>query len=170
MPIPPFQSKSTGAWRMILISSVGGGRECFRSERLPHLRSQLNPLGRPSKHPAARQTGEPGRRSPNWILAIRRAGDVRQSSTAGSGSGSTKMWRWSKAATSRICSESSIPLPNTSPDMSPIPTTVNGSVETSRPMARKCHFTDSHPPRAVIPNSLWSYPAEPPEAKASPSQ
>ncbi len=37
-----------------------------------------------------------------------------------------KMWRWSKAATSRICSESSIPLPNTSPDMSPTPTTVKG--------------------------------------------
>ena len=37
-----------------------------------------------------------------------------------------KTWRWSNAATSRICSESSIPLPNTSPDMSPSPTTVNG--------------------------------------------
>ena len=32
--------------------------------------------------------------------------------------------RWSKAATSLMCCESSIPLPNTSPDMSPMPTTV----------------------------------------------
>ena len=30
-----------------------------------------------------------------------------------------KMWRWSNAATSLIAFDSSMPLPNTSPDMSP---------------------------------------------------
>ena len=37
-----------------------------------------------------------------------------------------KMSRWSKAATSLIVRSRSMPLPNTSPDMSPTPTTVNG--------------------------------------------
>ena len=49
-----------------------------------------------------------------------------------------------------------MPLPNTSPDMSPMPTTVNGSFITSMPSSRKCRFTDSHAPRAVIPSALWS--------------
>ena len=39
-----------------------------------------------------------------------------------------KMSRWSKAATSLIVFSRSMPLPNTSPDMSPTPTTVNGVV------------------------------------------
>src|SRR5947208_3180134 len=37
-----------------------------------------------------------------------------------------KMSRWSKAATSRRWSDRSMKLPNTSPDMSPIPTAVDG--------------------------------------------
>ena len=40
----------------------------------------------------------------------------------------------------------------------------------SMPISRKCRFTHSHAPRAVMPIFLWSYPAEPPEANASPSQ
>ena len=40
----------------------------------------------------------------------------------------------------------------------------------SMPISRKCRFTDSHAPRAVMPIALWSYPAEPPDANASPSQ
>ena len=40
----------------------------------------------------------------------------------------------------------------------------------SRPNSRKWRRTDSQPPRAVMPMPLWSYPAEPPEANASPSQ
>ena len=63
-----------------------------------------------------------------------------------------------------------MPLPNTSPDMSPMPTTVNGSFITSVPISRKCRLTDSQAPRAVMPSSLWSYPVDPPEANASPSQ
>src|SRR4249920_2348568 len=63
-----------------------------------------------------------------------------------------------------------MPLPNTSPDMSPMPTTVNGSFITSVPISRKCRLIDSQAPRAVIPSSLWSYPVDPPEANASPSQ
>ena len=69
-----------------------------------------------------------------------------------------------------MCSESSIPLPNTSPDMSPTPTTVKSWVWVSTPISRKCRLTDSHAPRAVMPMALWSYPAEPPDAKASSSQ
>ena len=67
-----------------------------------------------------------------------------------------KMCRWSKAATSLITGDSSIPFPNTSPDMSPMPATVNGCVWMSWPSSRKCRFTDSQAPRAVIPIALWS--------------
>jgi hypothetical protein len=81
-----------------------------------------------------------------------------------------KMCRWSKAATSLMCCESSMPLPNTSPDMSPIPATVKSVVSVSMPSVAKWNFTDSQAPRAVIPICLWSYPSDPPEAKASPSQ
>ncbi len=63
--------------------------------------------------------------------------------TAGSGSGSMKMSRWSKAAISRVWSDKSMPLPNTSPDMSPTPTTVKGVVWMSRLSSRKCRFTAS---------------------------
>ena len=90
--------------------------------------------------------------------------------TSGSGSGSMNTCRWSKAATRRVVRESSMPLPNTSPLMSPMPATVKGSPWMSRPVSRKCRFTDSQAPFAVIPTSLWSYPFEPPEAKASSSQ
>ena len=69
-----------------------------------------------------------------------------------------------------MCSLSSMPLPNTSPDMSPTPTTVKSWRWMSRPSSRKCRLTDSHAPRAVMPIFLWSYPAEPPDANASPSQ
>ena len=63
---------------------------------------------------------------------------------------------WLKAATRRMCSESSIPLPNTSPDMSPIPTTVKSVVWMSVPNSRKWRLTDSQAPRAVMPIALWS--------------
>ena len=43
--------------------------------------------------------------------------------------------------------ESSMPLPNTSPDMSPIPTTVKSVVWVLTPSSRKCRLTDSHAPR-----------------------
>ena len=55
-----------------------------------------------------------------------------------------------------MCGDSSIPLPNTSPDMSPIPTTVKSSFWTSMSSSRKWRFTDSHAPRAVMPIFLWS--------------
>jgi hypothetical protein len=50
----------------------------------------------------------------------------------------------------------SMPLPNTSPDMSPMPTTVNGSRSTSTPSSAKCLRTETHAPRAVMPIALWS--------------
>ena len=49
-----------------------------------------------------------------------------------------------------------MPLPKTSPDMSPMPTAVNGSVATSTPSSEKWRLTDSHAPRAVMPSALWS--------------
>ena len=66
------------------------------------------------------------------------------------------MWRWSKAATSLMWRDSSMPLPNTSPDMSPTPVTVKGVVWMSWPSSRKWRFTDSQAPRAVMPIFLWS--------------
>ena len=73
-----------------------------------------------------------------------------------SGSGSKKMSRWSKAATSFVAGDSSMPLPNTSPDMSPTPATVNGVFWMSTSISRKCRFTASHAPLAVMPIFLWS--------------
>lgn len=55
-----------------------------------------------------------------------------------------------------MCRERSMPLPNTSPDMSPMPTTVMSVFCTSTPMVRKWNFTDSHAPLAVMPMALWS--------------
>ena len=60
------------------------------------------------------------------------------------------------AATSRVCIDSSRPLPNTSPDMSPTPTQVKGSVWMSLPSSRKCRVIPSQAPRAVMPMALWS--------------
>ncbi|SKV01124.1 Uncharacterised protein [Mycobacteroides abscessus subsp. abscessus] len=40
----------------------------------------------------------------------------------------------------------------------------------SIPISRKCRLTLSQAPRAVMPIALWSYPTEPPDANASPSQ
>jgi hypothetical protein len=52
--------------------------------------------------------------------------------------------------------DSSMPLPNTSPDMSPMPATVNSVLWVSMPISRKCRLTDSQAPRAVMPMALWS--------------
>ncbi len=49
-----------------------------------------------------------------------------------------------------------MPLPNTSPDMSPIPMTVKSSDWVSTPSSRKLRLTDSQAPRAVMPMPLWS--------------
>ncbi len=67
-----------------------------------------------------------------------------------------KMSRWSNAATSCVAFDSSMPLPNTSPDMSPTPTAVKGSVWMSLPISRKWRLTASQAPRAVMPIALWS--------------
>ena len=55
-----------------------------------------------------------------------------------------------------MCGDSSMPLPNTSPDMSPTPATVTGCVWMSMSISRKWRFTASHAPRAVMPIFLWS--------------
>ena len=49
-----------------------------------------------------------------------------------------------------------MPLPNTSPDMSPIPTTVKSWVCVSSPAPGSAGCTDSQAPRAVMPIRLWS--------------
>ena len=63
---------------------------------------------------------------------------------------------WLNAAISLVWRERSIPLPNTSPDMSPMPTAVKSVVWMSTPSSRKWRLTDSQAPRAVIPICLWS--------------
>jgi hypothetical protein len=52
--------------------------------------------------------------------------------------------------------DSSMPLPNTSPDMSPTPATVKGVVWMSMFISRKWRLTASQAPRAVMPIFLWS--------------
>ena len=49
-----------------------------------------------------------------------------------------------------------MPLPNTSPLMSPTPTTLKSRVCVSWPKLRKWRLTLSHAPRAVIAIFLWS--------------
>jgi hypothetical protein len=49
-----------------------------------------------------------------------------------------------------------MPLPNTSPDMSPTPAAVNGVVWMSMSISRKWRLTASQAPRAVMPIFLWS--------------
>ena len=66
------------------------------------------------------------------------------------------MCRWLKAATSSMWADSSTPLPKTSPDMSPTPTTVKSWVWMSVSTSRKWRLTDSQAPRAVIAIFLWS--------------
>ncbi len=52
-----------------------------------------------------------------------------------------------RTATSCTWGDRSRPLPNTSPDMSPMPTTPGIRRPASTSTARKCAFTDSHAPR-----------------------
>ena len=49
-----------------------------------------------------------------------------------------------------------MPLPNTSPDMSPQPATVTGSDWMSVPISRKWRRTETQAPLAVMPIALWS--------------
>ncbi len=63
---------------------------------------------------------------------------------------------WLNAANSLMCSDSSMPLPKTSPAMSPMPTTVKSWVWVSTSSSRKCRFTLSQAPLAVMPIALWS--------------
>ena len=52
--------------------------------------------------------------------------------------------------------DSSMPLPNTSPDMSPMPTTVSGSRLGVDAEIAEMARTETHAPRAVMPIALWS--------------
>ena len=131
--MPPFHSRSTGARRIAEISSFGvNGRPARRALRAPRGRAR-------STSACGGSTPPPGEMSvrcrsrPSSIAAARTAAAARRSRPPGPESGSRKMWRWSNAATSLKCGERSIPLPNTSPDMSPMPTTVSGSRSASLP-------------------------------------
>ena len=68
------------------------------------------------------------RNPPSSNAAARTCARARRTISAVSGFGSRKMWRWSNAASSRMCRDSNMPLPNTSPDMSPMPTQVKSCV------------------------------------------
>ena len=50
--------------------------------------------------------------------------------------------------------DSSMPLPNTSPDMSPQPATLTSSDWTSMPISRKWRWTEIHAPRGGDPHHL----------------
>ena len=63
---------------------------------------------------------------------------------------------WLNAATSFIWSFRSMPLPNTSPLMSPTPATRIDVLRMSIPISRKCRSTFVQPPRDVMPIALWS--------------
>ena len=122
--MPPFQSRSTGARSRARISSFGVSVSASMPSDRPRLGRERDRLRRAREHAAA------GRDQPGVVVGpgrarqLRRAARARAKLAAGSGSGSRKTCRWSKAPTSWMCRESSMPLPNTSPDMSPIPTTV----------------------------------------------
>ena len=123
--MPPFHSRSTGACRIACISSAG----VIASTPVGAGRAPRAPAGVTGIDLAVRgKTPPPSEISAGVVVgpatsaAARTAAAARRTTSPASGSGSRKMCRWSKAATSRMCSDSSMPLPNTSPDMSPMPT------------------------------------------------
>ena len=81
-----------------------------------------------------------------------------------------KMWRWSKAAMSLIWSEPSMPLPKTSPDMSPMPTAVKGSVMGIDPKLDEVTLERLPGTPRGDPELLVVVAGRTPEAKASSSQ
>ena len=130
VPMPPFQSRSTGARRIAVISSAG---ESSVGVSRPSAAPDLGRRARCS-WPSSGNTPPPsrdlrrGRSRPSSSRAGRTAACARRTRRPGSGPGRRTRVGGRTRATSRIWSDSSMPLPNTSPDMSPMPTTVNGSV------------------------------------------
>ena len=110
------------------VDQLGRGhrrRRPWQAERLGHLGRDRDRLQRTrSKTPPPAEISERVVVGPRRARAGRTAAAARRRRSPASGVGSTKTCRWSKAATSRMCSESSMPLPKTSPLMSPTPTTV----------------------------------------------
>ena len=98
-----------------------------QAERAAYRLADRDRLQRARVDPAALGDQRRRRSRPSSSAAARRAAAARRSCGAGSGSGSRNTWRWSNAATRRRCSLSSIPLPKTSPLMSPMPTQVKSS-------------------------------------------
>ena len=125
MPIPPFHSRSTGARSTALTSSSGVSGASSRPSTRRASGDRSTDFALRGVHAAARRQHRgvvvgPRRRRAASNSRRRSANDA-----AGSGSGSTNTWRWSNAATSCTCGDRRRPLPNTSPDMSPMPTTVS---------------------------------------------
>ena len=164
VPIPPNHRRSTSDVSMARISPFGVVESAFspNARLIPGV--SLTDLAERSKTPPPSEISF----SSKSVHAERGSSNSRLRSAqvpAGSGSGSTKICRLSKAPINLIRRESSIPFPNTSPAMPPMPTTTKSSVCVSRPISRKWRSTASQAPRAVMPIRLWSYPSEPPEAK-----
>ena len=131
-----------------LAQLVGVERSAVDAESGPRLGRERHRLLRARPHAAAGARSGRGRSRPTTCRHRARTGAAaRRTTAAASGDGSRKTWRWSNAATSWIWRDSSMPLPKTSPDMSPIPTTVNGRESTSRPSSRKWRLTLSQAPR-----------------------
>ena len=124
VPIPPFQRRSTGAREHRADQLIGRERSVAEAEDAPRLGRRIDRLRVALVRPRPRPRAPRGRSRPTTTSdrANRRWRSAKLA--AGSGSGSTNTWRWSNAASSCTCGDRSRPLPNTSPDMSPMPTTV----------------------------------------------
>ena len=90
-----------------------------------------------SNTPAARGDQAARRTGPTSRAPARTAGVAPRRRWPGPDRGSTKMCRWLNAPIRRMCSDSSMPLPNTSPDISPTPITEKGWLWVSTPISRK---------------------------------
>ena len=102
--MPPFHSRSTGARRIAGISSLGVSRSASTSKRLADLLGQRDRLRGAREDPAALGDQRRVVVGPRRARQLEQPPRARRSEDSASGFGSRKTWRWSKAATSRMCS------------------------------------------------------------------
>ena len=166
--MPPFQSRSTGARRIARTSSSGSSA----SASIPRAARTSGESGTDFsvRDPRLRRRRSRRGRSPSTTCRprARRVARARRTTPRRPATGSRKTCRWSNAASRWICRDSSMPLPKTSPDMSPMPTTVNGRAHSRR--ARGSGASRSPRPARRDAERLVVEPLEPPDANASPSQ
>ena len=127
--MPPFQSRSTGARSSARISSLGAQRLAVDVERRAQPAATAGSTWRVREN-----TPPPSRDQLAVVVVPRRARRARTGARAPRscarrrGRGRGRRGGGRTRPTSRMCCDSSMPLPNTSPDMSPMPTTVKSSL------------------------------------------